>query len=253
MTGMADEWFYAQHGRQLGPVPIETLLAMLGNRQVAPTDLVWKQGMPNWAEARAIPELSAPVSAPAPIYAPVAPLIGSPQPQPQAHATPGVYQMQYLTPQHVQLDYAGFWLRFCAWFIDSLILFIPSFLMSFGMRVATSIPGARPTWSAPMAIAMGGSHNLLAIIIWWLYYALMESSPRQATLGKMALGLIVTDELGNRLTFARATGRTFAKYVSWLILGIGYIMAGFTDKKQGLHDIIARSLVLRKDTNRPGM
>ena len=73
----------------------------------------------------------------------------------------------------------------------------------------------------------------------------MESSSRQATLGKMALGLKVSDLKGNRISFARASGRHFAKIVSGMILLIGYIMAGFTNRKQALHDMIAETLVLR--------
>jgi uncharacterized RDD family membrane protein YckC len=75
----------------------------------------------------------------------------------------------------------------------------------------------------------------------------MESSPYQGTLGKMALGLIVTDLQGRPLSFARASGRFFGKIITGMIpFGIGYIMAGFTEKKQALHDMIAGCLVLRK-------
>jgi uncharacterized RDD family membrane protein YckC len=74
----------------------------------------------------------------------------------------------------------------------------------------------------------------------------MESSSNQATLGKMAVGIKVTDEFGHRISFARTSGRHFAKYISALILMIGYIMAGITQKKQALHDTIAGTLVVRK-------
>ncbi|MGB8524124.1 MAG: RDD family protein, partial [Candidatus Acidiferrales bacterium] len=87
----------------------------------------------------------------------------------------------------------------------------------------------------------------VSIVMMWIYYAWMESSSHQGTLGKMALGLIVTDLEGRRISFARASGRYFAKIITSLIpLGIGYMMAGFTEKKQALHDIIASCLVLRK-------
>ena len=79
----------------------------------------------------------------------------------------------------------------------------------------------------------------------WLYFALMESSSKQATLGKMALGIRVTDVNGNRIGFGRATGRHFAKILSGLILGIGFLMAAFTEKKQALHDMIAGTLVVK--------
>ncbi len=87
---------------------------------------------------------------------------------------------------------------------------------------------------------------LVIAAIGWLYFALMESSKNQGTLGKMALGLKVTDMDGNKISFGRATGRYFSKILSGMILMIGYIIAGFTDKKQALHDMIASCLVLRK-------
>jgi len=89
---------------------------------------------------------------------------------------------------------------------------------------------------------------LIIMVVPWLYWALMESSSHQATLGKMALGLNVTDLKGERLSFGRATGRYFGKFVSELILYIGFMMAGWTAKKQALHDIMAGTLVVKKQS-----
>ena len=86
---------------------------------------------------------------------------------------------------------------------------------------------------------------MLTIGASWLYEAFMLSSSYQATLGKMIFGMKVTDLYGNRVSFARATGRHFAKWLSGMILFIGYIMAGFTERKQGLHDMLAGTLVRR--------
>jgi uncharacterized RDD family membrane protein YckC len=80
----------------------------------------------------------------------------------------------------------------------------------------------------------------------WLYFALLESSEWQGTAGKRILGLIVTDMEGRKVTFMRATGRYFAKFVTHFTFGIGYAMAGFTEKRQALHDMIASCLVLRR-------
>ena len=79
----------------------------------------------------------------------------------------------------------------------------------------------------------------------WVYYAGLESSSMRATLGKKALGLQVTDLTGQQISFARATGRYFGKLLSALTLGLGYLMAAFTERKQTLHDIVASCLVTR--------
>jgi uncharacterized RDD family membrane protein YckC len=122
--------------------------------------------------------------------------------------------------------YAGFWRRFAAIIIDGIIL---------------GIVGA--VLGAALGRSLGSSLNTL---IGWLYFALMESSERQATLGKMALGIYVTDVEGRRISFAKATLRYFAKILSTLILFIGFIMAAFTARKQALHDMIANTLVLSR-------
>lgn len=85
----------------------------------------------------------------------------------------------------------------------------------------------------------------IAIGVQWLYEALLTSSTWQATVGKRAFNLKVTDEGGNRISFERATGRFFAKFISNFTVGIGYIMAAFTARKQALHDMIAGTLVMK--------
>ena len=86
--------------------------------------------------------------------------------------------------------------------------------------------------------------SILSIVVSWIYLALMESFPTQGTLGKMALRIKVTDLEGNRVGFGKATGRYFGKIISMLLLLIGYIMVAFTEKKQGLHDIMTGCLVV---------
>jgi uncharacterized RDD family membrane protein YckC len=147
-------------------------------------------------------------------------------------------------------SYAGFWLRLVAALLDGVILAIPSWLISFVM-FASAVPsmmGRQPDPAEIFAMMLPRLFLSMTINIvgQWLYFSLMESSSWQATLGKKALGLYVTDLEGNRITFARATGRYFAKLISSLTLLIGYIMAGFTEKKQALHDMIAGCLVMRK-------
>jgi uncharacterized RDD family membrane protein YckC len=144
--------------------------------------------------------------------------------------------------------YAGFWIRFVAALIDGILVecvVIPiSIVIGGAIGVASSV-------SRNSGAALGGQllAGMLTFAIGaggaWIYEAAMESSSKQATLGKMIFGMKVTDLNGNRISFGRATGRHFAKYISGLTLLIGYIIAGFTEKKQALHDMIVGTLVRR--------
>lgn len=144
--------------------------------------------------------------------------------------------------EEIKGDYAGFWMRFLAAVIDGILLQI----VSKGLLALGFFSVAPISYNYEMYMsAILSTESLFSIVIAWLYGALMESSSWQATLGKRAVGLVVTDMNGSRISFARATGRHFAKIISALILLIGYIMAGFTDKKQALHDLVAGTLVYK--------
>jgi uncharacterized RDD family membrane protein YckC len=152
--------------------------------------------------------------------------------------------------------YAGFWLRFVAFLIDGvisgflfLILLIPLFILT-GAGAALGRIGSGEDISDEVAAFVGIGFVLgffvITVGVRWLYYALSESSSWQGTLGKKMLNLTVTDLSGQPISFARASGRYFAKFITNLIpLAIGYILAGFTEKKQAIHDMIAGCLVLR--------
>jgi uncharacterized RDD family membrane protein YckC len=152
--------------------------------------------------------------------------------------------------------YAGFWLRVVAHLIDGLVIGVVFGILCLigiafvGMgALRAAIEGLdNPDAGLPVAIiGMFIFVGIAAVFASWIYFAYMESSPNQGTLGKMALGLIVTDLEGRRISFGRATGRYFAKVITGMIpFGIGYMMAGFTEKKQALHDMIVGTLVLRK-------
>ena len=190
-------------------------------------------------------------SAPAPAQSAAGlPAIGSPP-----TGLPATYAPPLISPLPPS-PYAGFWLRVVAHLIDDVILGIGlGILLLIGVAIIgvgtlrpmfESSNGENPEIPAAvisMIIFLGAAGLLLA----WIYNAAMESSRNQGTLGKMALGLIVTDLQGRPISFAHASGRYFAKIISGLIpLGIGYAMAGFTEKKQALHDMIAGCLVLRR-------
>jgi uncharacterized RDD family membrane protein YckC len=147
-------------------------------------------------------------------------------------------------------QYAGFWLRFVAYLIDAAILFVGlvAVLIVFGLGGAAVDAAVSSSNSSVTGIGSSFSTALAYAVILagqWLYFSLQESSPRQATLGKRALGIKVVDLEGRRVSFGRATGRYFSKILSGLICDIGFIMAGFTERKQGLHDMIASTLVVR--------
>jgi uncharacterized RDD family membrane protein YckC len=152
--------------------------------------------------------------------------------------------------------YAGFWLRLVAYLIDNVLLGV-----LFGICVLLVVAVVGVGYFRAIFENLNGENVefpfalvsmilfacVLSLVVSWIYHAWMESSSYEATFGKMALGLTVTDMEGRKISFARASGRFFAKIITGLIpLGIGYIMAGFTEKKQALHDMIANCLVLRR-------
>jgi uncharacterized RDD family membrane protein YckC len=147
--------------------------------------------------------------------------------------------------------YGGFWIRFVAYILDRIIvgiLMAPVFII-FGLHMATQFHQIPPNDTVDIfpVFRFVWVIALIAVGVQWLYEALLTSSTWQATIGKRALGLKVTDELGNRISFERATGRYFAKFISNFTFCIGYIMAGFTARKQALHDMIAGTLVMKSD------
>jgi uncharacterized RDD family membrane protein YckC len=155
----------------------------------------------------------------------------------------------YAIPQ-AGVRYGGFWIRVVAAIVDFFIIHFAVHVVAamFGVGGLAFHPGLRGLGHpAVLPFFLVGSGVVAAITLCssWLYEALMESSCYQATLGKMIFGMKVTDLYGNRISFARATGRHFAKILSGMILCIGFIMVGFTERKQGLHDMIAGTLVRR--------
>ncbi|MCQ4165946.1 RDD family protein [Tahibacter harae] len=142
--------------------------------------------------------------------------------------------------------HAGFWRRTSAYLIDSFLIGIANFIVSFILGFAGAMTG-----SAEVALGVNLLASLVGIVIGWLYFAKLEAGDAQATLGKRAMQLKVVNEFGNRISFARATGRHFGKILSGIILGIGFFMVGFTERKQGLHDMLASTFVVF-DTVQPG-
>lgn len=163
-------------------------------------------------------------------------------PEPARRAVPTERPGPHPTGSRARSEYAGFWIRTGAMLIDAVIIGIASFIVAFGIGIVFGVTNTgRATETTSFEVAM----NVVGFIAQWLYYAFMESSREQATLGKKALGLRVTDLDGKQISFWRATGRYFGKIVSTLILLIGYLMVIWTRRKQALHDMMAGTLILR--------
>ncbi len=159
------------------------------------------------------------------------------------------------------MAYGGFWIRVVAYFIDSIILLVLLGVLYFALTTVGLIDltaisaladessmqtGAEPSPALVMETSRQiGVFYLAAFLLAWLYDALLTSSPLQATPGKLVLGMRVATADGASIGFGRATGRFFGKIVSGIIFNVGYLMVAFTARKQGLHDMIANTVVVR--------
>jgi uncharacterized RDD family membrane protein YckC len=232
------EIWIGRDGERHGPYKEEDVRQWLRSGQVSRDDLAWYEGLADWQPLSVLfPDVVA--SAP-----------------PPASATAAAFTPLPQTTTAALEDYAGFWKRVAAYILDAIILYIPQFIIQKMMggdaakeAMKQAIAASPGDFHAAMAaqhqyyVAMGPA-ILIGTVLTWIYFAILESSSWQATVGKMALGIRVTNDRGARISFLHATGRFFAKYLSFLILCIGFLMVAWTRRKQGLHDIIASTLVL---------
>jgi uncharacterized RDD family membrane protein YckC len=235
------EIWIGRDGERHGPYKEEDVRQWLRSGQISREDLAWYEGLADWQplsvlfsdEVRSAPAVDNPYSAPA------APLQSLPQ-----------------TTAAALEDYAGFWKRVGAYILDAIILYFPNLLIQKMMGVdaaqATLMQAATNAAGDPhlMLVAQQNFYAtmwpalLLGLVIYWVYFAVCESSAWQATIGKLALGIRVTDLQGHRISFMRALGRYPAKMLSGIILCIGFLMVAWTQRKQGLHDFMVGTLVL---------
>jgi uncharacterized RDD family membrane protein YckC len=139
--------------------------------------------------------------------------------------------------------YGGFWMRVLAAILDSILLGAVLVPLGFIFAVPMMTGDWEPRMRGPfLGVGFGPLWYGLKLV----YHAAMESSSHQATIGKLICGLRVTDINGRRLSFPHAAGRYLAKLLSTMTLGIGYIMVAFTQRKQGLHDMVAGTLVMKR-------
>lgn len=143
------------------------------------------------------------------------------------------------------VHYGGFWIRVLAYIVDGIILNVVFWLLMaiFGVSMFEGMMAGDPA-GMEAASGMGAFIQLVTLVIWLAYAAGFIASPLQATPGKLLVKLKVTDNAGQRLGVGRAVGRELAKIISAIILLIGFIMVAFTDRKRGLHDMIASTLVM---------
>jgi uncharacterized RDD family membrane protein YckC len=224
----------------MGPFTREQVAQKLLAGEVTLASLAHVEGLSQWTPLRdVLAKVDAvPFAAVPPVAAPVYSYAATMQP-----------------PSH--LIYAGFWLRFVAVFIDGIIIGIPMGIIGgivggvLGFSYGMSHPGGKSFMMDsdgsfnPSFILMEICLMIFGTVVKWLYFALQESSAAQATIGKRVMGLRVMNLEGRRIGFGQASGRFFGKIISGMILCIGYIMAGFTERKQALHDMIAGTLVVK--------
>lgn len=276
------EWYYAdRQGQQRGPVQSQELLALRNAGQIGMDTLVWRNGMSNWQafatmaneilpppsetaspmQGMSMYEMATPTAAadatpvPTPVAAPVAggsySMYETATPVAQAndpYAAPraAISTANALPVQGGHVVDAGFWKRFAAYTIDGFLLGIAGYaiqlplLMAIGFGAGMS---SKPDFGAG-AVLMLILAYLIPIAMQMVYYAWFHSGERQATLGKRAIGIKVTGMQGERISFARGIGRYFAFLLSGFTIGIGYLLAAFTERKQALHDMIASTYVV---------
>lgn len=134
--------------------------------------------------------------------------------------------------ENKRLEPAGFWIRVASFIIDYIVIQIIIWVVA--------LLASEQLIRFPFIIFFG----ITGIYVG--YFVILETSELQGTLGKLAVGIKVCDKSGNRITFANSLGRTFSKFISFMIFCIGFMMVGWDDRKQGLHDKIADTYVFYK-------
>lgn len=232
------EIWIGRDGERFGPYTETDVREWLRSGKMSGADLGWYEGLADWQPLSVL--LPDAVSA-APASAGAVPPAFTPLPQ---------------TTTAALEDHAGFWRRVAAYVIDYIVTLLPTKLIgtAFGAEAATAaletaqkaagndpqlMLAALETYLHTMQIPL-----LLSTLLVWLYFALLESSAWQATVGKLVMGIRVTGLRGERISVPRALVRYLAKFLSLIIVGIGFLMVAWTDRKQGLHDMLASTLVL---------
>lgn len=255
------DWYYADRNRNRhGPITGAALAALHAQGQLAPDTLVWHDGMPDWQPWRSVMhELVANEASTPRLAQPDAP-----DPEFTTHASSSPYappraplSIARNVTRGNEVIYAGFWKRVAAYTIDSSVLGLISGVigMMIGAVLGVALSVSNGSTASVAYVVVQIVVQLVTFALCASYYGWMQSSGHQATLGKMAIGIKVTRTDGSPISFWRGFGRYFAMIPSSLILGIGFFMAGFTERKQALHDLICDTLVVDRwaFTDRPDL
>jgi uncharacterized RDD family membrane protein YckC len=222
-----EKWYVRANGETLGPYDGHRVKEMIEQAQLAADSPVARVGATQWSTIRDIPVFSA-LLPPLPGAA-----IGSPGYTPVAGAAGG-------------RRYAGFWIRFLAYFIDAIIINITVAAISFGVGaligVASTANGMHD--SEKISAIAGGVGAIIGIICAIAYYVVFCSGRWQATPGKRMLGIHLITVGGEKVGGWLALGRYLAYIISSLPFGIGFMMIGWNSEKQGLHDMICKTRVI---------
>jgi len=256
------DWYYGDAGKQIGPIDEVSFDSLVGAGVIRDDTLVWRPGLPAWQKYQTIrpaPPLPPPIIAPDGATIRFCSECGKPYPPDELAAFGTSLVCATCKPAFTQkiregiqpagaMRYAGFWIRFVATIVDQIVLYIVGMIF-----FAISMLFFRIDW-ANLGRSQADLMRLLALEGVWLLFNLIVYACYDtwmtgrfgATAGKMACSLLVVNSDGTRISYQRALGRHFAKYLSSFTLLIGYIMAGLDEEKRSLHDRICNTRVIKK-------
>lgn len=260
---MADQWYVGRNGQKAGPYTTEQLRQLAAGGKLVPSDLLWKQGLANWvplAQVKGLlaaggggtlPPLDLPSQA-APGGPPAA--AGEFEFLDRAAAAPrtsadwnpyeaGSAAIGQATATAGPIIYADFFPRVAAYLLDAVFIGVVGMVLQFGLAIVFGVVSGGNDGMVGVGSLLG---SLLSLLVTVCYFVGYETSAKQGTWGKQLLGIKVVDMNGRRISTGQAVGRFFAKIISNLTCGIGYLLPLFTDRRQTLHDLICGCLAAKK-------
>jgi uncharacterized RDD family membrane protein YckC len=258
-------WHYLEGSEQRGPVTDADLDTLVRTGKVGQDTLVWHEGLAEWlpyGQIKGGPPLAAHLRVAGPVSAPPGQVLcaecGKPFPPEEVIRHGDQYICAACKPLFLQklkegvavqapLNYAGFWIRFCAYFIDSILMQIVLLPLSFAIRAVVGAP-ISPFQQVPAnhgVVLASLINSPLSLALMAAYYTFFVGK-YGATPGKMATNLRVVNPDGSPVGYGKACGRYFCYIVSSLICLVGFMMAGWDPEKRALHDRICSTRVIRK-------